>query len=116
MTAIRKLIVKAIKDAERGGAKRATGGNNVIPFPKQPGTKKRRRKGGAKRVQIRPTQLSPVAGKPGFFRDKKGTMYRVVKDAFGTRMYRQDGAVFKLNKRGNWELVKPPGGARRGRK
>ncbi len=113
MTAIRKLIVKAIKEAERGGSKRA---GEVIPFPKQPGTKKRRRKGGAKRVQIRPTQLSPVDGKPGFFRDKKGTMYRVVKDAFGTRMYRQDGAVFKLNKRGNWELVKPPAGARRGRK
>lgn len=50
--------------------------------------------------------LKPIPNKPGYFVDKKGTAYRVQREPItGLTLTRQDGAKFRLNKSGKWEII-----------
>lgn len=101
---VRKDIVKAlVKSQARADVVKG-------PWPAaKPKPKKRKAPGP---LTISATRLKPIPGKPGYFTDGKGTMYRVVVSPISGKkiLVRQDGAKFKLNKRGKWQLLGGKGG------
>lgn len=68
--------------------------------------KSRPRARGTRKQTIAVTALKPMPNKPGYFIDKKGTAYRVQREPItGLTLTRQDGAKFRLNKSGKWEII-----------
>ena len=101
---VRGDIVKALVKSQRRA--------DVVkgPWPAAKPKPKRRKASGP--LTINPTRLTPVPGKPGYFTDKKGTQYRIVTSPISGKrvLVRQDGAKFKLTKRGKWQLIGGKGG------